>query len=87
MLKKKIYGELETLKRQIAEKRASMSNIRQMSIAEMLDDFSPEQFVADVKTINKDFIIYLLRYSYIDENYFEYISYFYANSLSVQEKH
>ncbi len=86
MLKKKINGELETLKRQIAEKRASMSNIRQMSIAEMLDEFSPEQFVADVKTINKDFVIYLLRYSYIDENYFEYISYFYANSLSVQEK-
>jgi hypothetical protein len=52
----------------------------------MLDEFPSEQFVAEVKTIKKDFIIYLLRCSYIDENYFEYISYFYANSLSVQEK-
>ncbi len=86
LLAKRINGEIEKLKKQLAEKRKSISDIQQMSIAEMLDKFSPEQFVTDVKTINKDFIIYLLRYSYIDENYFEYISYFYANSLSVQEK-
>lgn len=86
LLAKRINGEIEKLKKQLAEKRNSISDIQQMSIAEMLDKFSPEQFVTDVKTINKDFIIYLLRYSYIDENYFEYISYFYANSLSVQEK-
>lgn len=86
LLAKRINGEIEKLKKQLAEKRKSISDIQQMSIAEMLDKFSPEQFVMDVKTINKDFIIYLLRYSYIDENYFEYISYFYANSLSVQEK-
>ena len=86
MLKKKINGGLEKLKKQLAEKRTTLLNIQQMSIAEMLDEFPSEQFVADVKTIKKDFIIYLLRCSYIDENYFEYISYFYANSLSVQEK-
>ncbi len=86
MLKKKINGGLEKLKKQLAEKRTTLFNIQQMSIAEMLDEFPSEQFVADVKTIKKDFIIYLLRCSYIDENYFEYISYFYANSLSVQEK-
>ena len=86
MLKKKINGELEELKKQLAEKRTTLLNIQQMSIAEMLNEFSSEQFVADIKTIKKDFIIYLLRCSFIDENYFEYISYFYANSLSVQEK-
>lgn len=57
-----------------------------MSIEEMLDEFPSEQFVADVNNIDKNFIIYLLRHGYIDENYFEYISYFYANSLSEQEK-
>ena len=86
MLKKKINGELEELKKQLAEKRTTLLNIQQMLIAEMLNEFSSEQFVADIKTIKKDFIIYLLRCSFIDENYFEYISYFYANSLSVQEK-
>lgn len=85
-LKKKLNGEIETFKRQVAEKRTLLSNIQQMSMEEMLDEFSPEQFVTDVKLINKDFIIYLLRFGYIDENYFEYISYFYANSLSEQEK-
>ena len=56
-----------------------------MSIAEMIDEFTPDQFVTDVKNIKKDFIIYLLRNSFIDENYFDYISYFYANSLSEDE--
>ena len=86
MLKKKVDGELENLKKQLSEKRASISNIQQMSIAEMLDTFPSEQFVTDVKTVKKDFVIYLLRYGYIDENYFDYISYFYANSLSEDEK-
>lgn len=85
-LKKKLNGEIEVFKRQVAEKRTLLSNIQQMSMEEMLDEFSPEQFVTDVKLINKEFIIYLLRFGYIDENYFEYISYFYANSLSEQEK-
>ena len=85
-LKKKLNGEIEAFKRQVAEKRTLLSNIQQMSMEEMLDEFSPEQFVTDVKLINKEFIIYLLRFGYIDENYFEYISYFYANSLSEQEK-
>lgn len=86
MLKKKINSGVENLNRQVAEKKAILSNIQQMSIEEMLDEFPSEQFVADVNNIDKNFIIYLLRHGYIDENYFEYISYFYANSLSEQEK-
>jgi len=85
-LTRKLNGEIESIKQQVAEKKTALSNIQQMSIEEMLDEFPAEQFVTDVKLINKDFIIYLLRYGYIDENYFEYISYFYANSLSEQEK-
>lgn len=86
MLKKKLNGGIESLKQQVSGKKALLSNIQQMSIEEMLDEFPSEQFVADVNNIDKNFIIYLLRHGYIDENYFEYISYFYANSLSEQEK-
>ena len=86
MLKKKLNGGIENFKQQVAEKKTSLSNIQQMSMEEMLDEFPSDQFVADVKNIDKNFIIYLLRCGYIDENYFEYISYFYANSLSEQEK-
>ena len=86
MLKKKINSGVKNLNRQVAEKKTILSNIQQMSIEEMLDEFPSEQFVADVNNIDKNFIIYLLRHGYIDENYFEYISYFYANSLSEQEK-
>lgn len=86
MLKKKLNGGIESLKQQVSGKKALLSNIQQMSIEEMLNEFPSEQFVADVKNIDKNFIIYLLRYGYIDENYFEYISYFYAYSLSEQEK-
>lgn len=85
-LTKKLNGEIENFKQQVAEKKTALSNIQQMSIEEMLDEFPSELFVTDVNLINKDFIIFLLRYGYIDENYFEYISYFYANSLSEQEK-
>jgi hypothetical protein len=78
-------GKIENLKKQLAEKKALLSGIQQMSIAEMIDEFTPDQFVTDVKNIKKDFIIYLLRNGFIDENYFDYISYFYANSLSEDE--
>lgn len=86
MIKSKANGEIGNLKKQLLDKRTLVANIQQMSMEEMLDEFPSEQFVADVKTVNKNFIIYLLRCGYIDENYFEYISYFYANSLSEQEK-
>ncbi len=78
-------GKIENLKKQLAEKKALLSGFQQMSIAEMIDEFTPDQFVTDVKNIKKDFIIYLLRNGFIDENYFDYISYFYANSLSEDE--
>ena len=86
MLKKKLNGEIENLKQQVADKKTALSNIQQMTIEEMLDEFPSDQFVVDVENIDKNFIMYLLRHGYIDENYFEYISYFYANSLSEQEK-
>lgn len=87
-IKKKTNGRIEILKKRIEEKNTEIATIRQMPIAKLLDKVPVERFVDgdELKTINKDFIVYLLRNSFIDENYFDYISYFYANYLSKNDK-
>ena len=82
MIRHKAMNKMESLKKQLAEKKFLAKNIKQMPMAEMLEKISSEKFTADLKVLRGDFVIYLLRNQYIDENYFDYISYFYDDSLS-----
>ena len=86
MVRNKAMNKIESLKKQLAEKKFFAKNIKQMSMAEMLEKISPEKFTAGLKVLRDDFVIYLLRNQYIDENYFDYISYFYDDSLSENDK-
>ncbi|MBO7412969.1 MAG: hypothetical protein J6U20_04810 [Fibrobacter sp.] len=89
MIKSKADGKLNVLKRHLKEKKSDISEISNKSVKELLETIAPESFTGHLKKQNKkfnDFIIYLLRHGYIDENYSEYISNFYAKSLSVHEK-
>ncbi len=88
MIKSKVEGKLDVLKHTLKEKKSDISDLNKKSVKELLEIVSPENFTNHLKNQDKkfnDFIIYLLRRGYIDENYFAYISNFYANSLSVQE--
>lgn len=88
MIKSKVDGKLNLLRNDLKEKNFDLSECSKKNIKELLEDVSPEKFTGHLEKQDEkfnNFIIYLLRHGYIDENYFEYISNFYANSLSVHE--
>ncbi|OWV15014.1 hypothetical protein B7990_14650 [Fibrobacter sp. UWB4] len=83
MIKDKSNEEIAKIKKQIDECRNAISDMEQKSIKDMLLDFPEMDFVSKIKSPQKkEFVDYLLRHGYIDENYSRYISYFYGNSLS-----
>ena len=88
MIKSKVNGELNFLRNNLKEKNFDLSECRKKNIKELLETVSPEKFTGHLEKQNEkfnNFVIYLLRHGYIDENYSEYISNFYANSLSPHE--
>ena len=79
-------NKIRELQSQISEKQNLVANITQMSISELMKEISTEKFIKNISKLNSDFIVFLLRNSYIDENYFDYISYFYPGALSSNDK-
>lgn len=87
MIKDKSDGEIAKIKKQIDECRNAISEMEQKSIKDMLQDFPEMDFVSKIKSPQKkEFVDYLLRHGYIDEDYSRYISYFYVDSLSENDK-
>lgn len=87
MIKDKSNEEIAKIKKQIDECRNAISEMEQKSIKDMLLDFPEMDFVSKIKSPQKkEFVDYLLRHGYIDENYSRYISYFYVDSLSENDK-
>lgn len=88
MIKSKVDGKLNLLRNKLKEKNFDLSECSKKNIKKLLETVSPEKFTCHLEKQDEkfnNFVIYLLRRGYIDENYFEYISNFYANSLSVHE--
>lgn len=87
MIRDKSNGEIGKIKRQIDECRNVISEMEQKSIKDMLQDFPEMDFVSKIESLQKkEFVGYLLRHGYIDEDYSRYISYFYVDSLSENDK-
>lgn len=87
MIKDKSNGEIGKIKRRIDEYRNAVSDMEQKSIKEMLQEFPEIDFVSKIKSPQKKEVVdYLLRHGCIDEDYSRYISYFYADSLSENDK-
>lgn len=86
MLKEKIGLEKDYIKQQIEDLKIEVSNAKQMPISKLIDEFSIDVLTSELKSVNKDFVVYLLRNEYIEENYFDYISYFHADSLNENDK-
>lgn len=87
MIKDKSNEEIAKIKKQIDECRNAIFEMEQKSIKDMLLDFPEMDFVSKIRSPQKkEFVDYLLRHGYIDEDYSRYISYFYADSLSENDK-
>lgn len=80
-------GEIDKLESQILDYKNEISEMEQKSIKDLLQEFPEIDFVSDIESPSKkEFVDYLLRRGYIDEDYSRYISYFYADSLSENDK-
>lgn len=82
-LKRNKIRELQSI---ISEKKNLIANITQMSISELMKEIPSEKFIKNISKLDSDFIVFLLRNGYIDENYFDYISYFYPGALSSNDR-
>lgn len=85
-LKIKLNDEVDNLRKEMYNNKKMINDAKQMPIAEICLNFPVDELTKDLKNVNKNLIVYLLSNRFIDENYFEYISYFYANSLNEQEQ-
>ena len=79
-------GKVSNLKDQIARKKTLIASMPQMTMEELLKEIPVAEFTCDVKDINADFIMFLLRNGYIDESYFDYMSYFYPGAISQTDR-
>ena len=89
MIKSKNNGELQCQKNKLKEKKFELSEAGKKSIKDLLKTNPAEKFTDQLEKqdeIFNKFVIYLLRNGFIDENYFDFISYFYANALNEDEK-
>jgi len=72
----------------IKKLKEEAEKIQQLSMARLLRKHEPELFRSDISKINdaNKLIEFLVKNGYIDEFYYEYISYFYPGTLTQEDK-
>lgn len=85
-IKQNQNGEVERLKIKIANHKREIKEINSLSMSDIIEKYNDTSFIPKHEKINFDLVVYLLRNSCIDENYFDYISYFYPESLTRKDK-
>ena len=79
--------KIKGIRNQIVNNQMFMNTYHTMSFKKLVTTKIPvEKFTEKVPGNKKDFIAFLLRNGYIDENYFDYISYFYEGAISATDK-
>ncbi|MBP3742147.1 MAG: hypothetical protein J6J00_04095 [Treponema sp.] len=79
-------GREQELKVEIQKCENEIKALGALPLAVIINQYNDTSFIENDETINKELVVYLLRYSYIDEHYFDYISYFYPGALSRTDK-
>ena len=69
---------IEALKKQIYE-------LSSKTLVQLIDEYSIKDILSK-DVVDNDFLVFLLRRGYIDENYVEYINYFKATSITTDDK-
>lgn len=96
-LQKELLSKIQTLESE--KSRLSLLNLRELIHSMETDEedafwspvlptYEPERYVEEKIQNTKNFRLlqYLIRNGYIDENYAAYVSYFYPNSLTAQDR-
>ena len=72
------------IKKEIEEIRQEILDYRSIPLCDILSKYSAEDFYNDVD--ENHLIAYLLRSGYINEHYYDYISYFYEGMISASDR-
>ena len=85
-IKQNESDKIEKLQTQVSEKKKKIKELTYLPIAKIISEYNDTSFIPENDKINRKLIVYLLRNECIDENYFDYISHFYPESLSRTDK-
>lgn len=85
LIKNKNSDEIERLKEKKEKLRREKDRIESKTLEELLQD-NPKEKVLGEKLSENSFLVLLLRNGYIDEQYKDYISFFYEGSLKISDK-
>lgn len=82
----KMNGKIDQIKQEINELKNNRKILKLSSLKEMIEQYGCTTIVKNASFENKAIMQYLLIHGYIDENYEDYISYFFEGSLSRSDK-
>lgn len=85
-IKQNESNKIEKLQTQVSEKKKKIKELTYLPIAKIISEYNDTSFIPENNKINRKLVVYLLRNECIDENYFDYISHFYPESLSRTDK-
>lgn len=79
---------IQLLKNDIKKIDEDIARHQQMSLAELLRLYTPKKFINDIAEINDNhkLVEFLIKEGYINEFYYDYISYFYPGTLTPEDK-
>ena len=79
---------IQLLKNDIKKIEEDIAQHQQMSLAELLQLYTPKAFVEDIAGIKdkNQLVEFLIKEGYINEFYYDYISYFYPGTLTPEDK-
>lgn len=83
-LKNNEESRKEEMRKKIEDDNERVSELQIYSLKTLIEKFGSEDVFSDKVKENK-FLVFLLRKGYINENYADYINYFYPNSITKEE--
>lgn len=84
LIKDKENGKIESLKKRIEELNKEKNDIRSWSIQQIAEKIDISNSFEEIK--NDKLIVYLIRNGYINENYYDYISYFHEGLITKDDR-
>lgn len=84
VMKNSTEGRKDTIRKNIENCKKEIPLLRSYTLSTLIETYSVEEILPEETKGNK-LLVFLLRHGYIDENYTEYINYFYPNSITKHE--
>ena len=81
----RLTNQVDKLKNEVERLRSEKNDIRGWSLQKILEDYNIKPAINSLNTKNNNLISYLLTHGYIDENYYDYISYFHEGTITKKD--